>query len=276
MTSIILLAFRTDTDITQKKPAPGRERDLQAWVPSGDATLSADDDMFGPSNGTSWDQFTVNEQLFGVKASFDEDLYTTKLDRSAPDFKERERKAQKLANEIIGVRRCLLYSRVRFNWLSCRLEPATHTLQRNVVLLTIVAPTKKKSALSAISYRLYHLTGTNSHRYGAVVRGQNAYVPPGARKGGPLPLSQPAPVVAGEIPAKADTIPKVSVNGPDGAVLAPAQTPTVKTTASTPGAASTVTANVRDISCPPLVHTFNSVCIIASRPPMLFLPSVSS
>lgn len=90
-------------------------------------------------------------------------------------------------------------------------------------------------------YRLCQLTGTNSRRYGAVVRGQNAYVPPGARKGGP--------VVAGDTSAKADAIPKVSINGPDGSVLAPTQTPAVKTTASTPGATPTVTTNVRGISC---------------------------
>lgn len=103
------LAFRTDTDISQRKGNGGRERDLQAWMPSGgDGSIGGlgDDDTFGPSgNGsTSWDQFQVNEQLFGVKASFDEDIYTTKLDRSAPDFKERERRAQRIANEIIGVR----------------------------------------------------------------------------------------------------------------------------------------------------------------------------
>lgn len=55
-------------------------------------------------NGTSWDQFAVNEKLFGVKTNFDEDTYTTKLDRSGADFKEREKRAQRLANEIIGVR----------------------------------------------------------------------------------------------------------------------------------------------------------------------------
>lgn len=37
-----------------------------------------------------------------MKASFDEDVYTTKLDRSAPDFKEKEKRAAKLASEIIG------------------------------------------------------------------------------------------------------------------------------------------------------------------------------
>ena len=63
-----------------------------------------DDVTFGPdaSNGT-WDQFATNEKLFGVKTSFDEEVYTTKLDRSVPDFKERERKAQQIANEIMGV-----------------------------------------------------------------------------------------------------------------------------------------------------------------------------
>lgn len=63
-----------------------------------------DDVTFGPgaANG-SWDQFATNEKLFGVKTSFDEEVYTTKLDRSGPDFKERERKAQQIANEIMGV-----------------------------------------------------------------------------------------------------------------------------------------------------------------------------
>lgn len=38
-----------------------------------------------------------------MKPSFDEDAYTTKLDRNAPDFKEKEKKAQALANEILSV-----------------------------------------------------------------------------------------------------------------------------------------------------------------------------
>jgi PAB1-binding protein PBP1 len=54
----------------------------------------------GTYSGGSWDQFVANEQLFGVTTSFDEAAYTTKLDRSAPDFKERERKAQQIADEI--------------------------------------------------------------------------------------------------------------------------------------------------------------------------------
>lgn len=39
-----------------------------------------------------------------MTAKFDEEAYTTKIDRNAPGFKERERKAQQLANEIMSVR----------------------------------------------------------------------------------------------------------------------------------------------------------------------------
>jgi hypothetical protein len=57
----------------------------------------------GTYSGGPWDQFVANEQLYGVTTSFDESAYTTKLDRNAPDFKERERKAQQIADEISRV-----------------------------------------------------------------------------------------------------------------------------------------------------------------------------
>lgn len=103
-------AFKTDTDISNKSGLR-RERELTAWTPDAPSPAPGvtfgthgDDVTFGPgaSNG-SWDQFATNEKLFGVKTSFDEEVYTTKLDRSGPDFKERERKAQQIANEIMGV-----------------------------------------------------------------------------------------------------------------------------------------------------------------------------
>lgn len=49
-----------------------------------------------------WDQFEANEKLFGTRTDFDEEIYTTKLDRSGKDFKERERKAEALAREIMA------------------------------------------------------------------------------------------------------------------------------------------------------------------------------
>lgn len=88
---------------------------MQAWQPeaaegtvqgatAAPALGNRDEMTFGAgAAGGSWDQFAVNEKLFGVKAGFDEEAYTTKLDRNAPDFKEKERKAQQIANEIMGV-----------------------------------------------------------------------------------------------------------------------------------------------------------------------------
>lgn len=46
-----------------------------------------------------WDQFQANEELFNVKGSYDENLYTTELDKSKM-HKEQIRQAEKLAREI--------------------------------------------------------------------------------------------------------------------------------------------------------------------------------
>ncbi len=110
VTYVTSLAFKTDIDISFKA-APRRERELQAWaddIPE-NSTASGrsghtDELTFGlGAHGNNWDQFAANEKLFGVKAGFDEEAYTTKLDRNAPDFKEKEKKAQALANEIMAV-----------------------------------------------------------------------------------------------------------------------------------------------------------------------------
>ncbi len=108
--------FRTDSDISQGARSP-RERPLQAWtpdpnhgthqpmIPNGGSLRNQDDATFGPSanSGQPWDQFEANQQLFGVTATFNEEVYTTPLDRNAPDFKEREARAIKIANEIQNV-----------------------------------------------------------------------------------------------------------------------------------------------------------------------------
>lgn len=106
------LAFKTDTDISNKT-AGRRERELTDWsadVSGAPANANVgtlgDEATFGSGTtggNTSWDQFAANEKMFGVTTSFNEEMYTTKLDRNAADFKERERKAQQIANEIMGV-----------------------------------------------------------------------------------------------------------------------------------------------------------------------------
>lgn len=50
-----------------------------------------------------WDQFEVNEKLTGKKTDYREEEYTTQLDRTSPMFKERMRKADRLARDIESV-----------------------------------------------------------------------------------------------------------------------------------------------------------------------------
>ncbi|KAF7731862.1 hypothetical protein EC973_007693 [Apophysomyces ossiformis] len=95
--------FKTDTDISGKSEI--KERELHKWNPEGhdheDQTLGALEGDTSERNGTgSWDQFAANEKLFGLKTDFNEEIYTTRLDRSAPDFKDREKRAIEVANEI--------------------------------------------------------------------------------------------------------------------------------------------------------------------------------
>jgi PAB1-binding protein PBP1 len=49
----------------------------------------------------SWDQFETNAALFGVKSTFNEEIYTTKLERG-PHMRELEKHASRIAREIEG------------------------------------------------------------------------------------------------------------------------------------------------------------------------------
>ncbi|KAL8694729.1 MAG: hypothetical protein Q9218_000655 [Villophora microphyllina] len=52
--------------------------------------------------GGAWDQFQANEQQFGLKSDYDENIYTTSIDKSHPDYRRREAEAIRLAQEIEG------------------------------------------------------------------------------------------------------------------------------------------------------------------------------
>lgn len=76
-----------------------RERALQRWEPSGDSNV----DLSLESSGTTgWDQFEANKKLYGVESSYDENIYTTQIDRSNPQYRQREAIAEKVAREIEG------------------------------------------------------------------------------------------------------------------------------------------------------------------------------
>lgn len=42
----------------------------------------------------------MNERLYGIKTDYDENFYTTAIDRSSPLYKQRSAAAEKLAREI--------------------------------------------------------------------------------------------------------------------------------------------------------------------------------
>jgi hypothetical protein len=161
---IVEIAFKTDVEITGKGSTP-RERELQAWVPDGPSPApqpqgAGDDTTFGPGakDGASWDQFATNQQLFGVTTSYDENIYTTKLDRTGPDFKERERKAQQLADEITGVRYLVHISLIICLTFLCRQTPVILILpRREIKVLTTAGSMKKTSEIFLIFDVIDHL-----------------------------------------------------------------------------------------------------------------------
>ncbi|KAJ3042804.1 hypothetical protein HDV00_006625 [Rhizophlyctis rosea] len=89
--------FQTDTAISGQT-GPIQARELQRWTPSGDDALLGLEDEIGHIG--KWDQFEANEKLFGVSTDFDENFYTTQLDRTDPEYRKRELEAMRIAAEI--------------------------------------------------------------------------------------------------------------------------------------------------------------------------------
>jgi PAB1-binding protein PBP1 len=90
-------SFRTDAAISNSRL--GNERNLKAWVP--DAGYELDGSLEkSSSTGGAWDQFAENERLFGLKTDYDENIYTTAIDKSHPQYKERLAAAERKAREI--------------------------------------------------------------------------------------------------------------------------------------------------------------------------------
>ncbi|XP_011627318.1 polyadenylate-binding protein-interacting protein 4 [Amborella trichopoda] len=93
--------FMIDTSISQSHLIDV-ERELEPWTPDNDDPLCPDlENTFDNTWNRNWDQFQTNEELFGVKSTFDEELYTTKLEKG-PQMRELEREATRIAREIQG------------------------------------------------------------------------------------------------------------------------------------------------------------------------------
>ncbi|BEI95540.1 hypothetical protein CcaverHIS631_0104890 [Cutaneotrichosporon cavernicola] len=150
--------FQTDMDIAAS--SRGSDRELKPWTPDDHSpngaasngrsvTREADRDVltFGEKpSSIPWDQFKDNERLFGVTTDYHEEIYTTKLDRSRPDYKKRERDADRIAAEMSA-------------------KPSTNPH---------IAEERGQQLQD---------NKDEEEKYSGVVRNPNAYVPPGARKG---------------------------------------------------------------------------------------------
>lgn len=93
-------SFLTDTQISSKEANSGRTRELQRW--DAGAESAAADMSLGDPNDRSWDQFAANERLYGVQSTYDENMYTTAIDRNTPEFRRKQAEADRIAREIEG------------------------------------------------------------------------------------------------------------------------------------------------------------------------------
>jgi PAB1-binding protein PBP1 len=89
--------FRTDVDISGNLNK--REKNLQRWAAPSGSVVDGPLEKPGEPSG-SWDQFKANEQKFGLKTDYDENIYTTSINRNDPLYALREREAARIVREI--------------------------------------------------------------------------------------------------------------------------------------------------------------------------------
>lgn len=92
--------FRTDTDISGHMSI--RERKLQKWESPSDISEDYALEAKANANGqpVKWDQFSENAKRFGIQSSWNENDYTTSIDRSNPNYAAKAARAEQLAREI--------------------------------------------------------------------------------------------------------------------------------------------------------------------------------
>ncbi|WVF72647.1 hypothetical protein IAT40_007465 [Kwoniella sp. CBS 6097] len=214
----LMAGFQTDTDISRSSGLA--ERELKPWVPdaplpngpqsNGAGTGGAgaggrDADTFGSmASNIPWDQFETNERLFGAKTNFQEELYTTKLNKTGADFKKREKEAERLAAEIMGTT-----------------AKNSHVLEE-----------RNQAGEDA--------SKDEEEKYSGVVRAPGAYVPPGARRAAGMGAAAPrvsAPPAPSPAPASTASPAPAKTNG--SATLSPAPQP-VKALSPDPTPSATI------------------------------------
>ncbi|THV44361.1 hypothetical protein BGAL_0662g00020 [Botrytis galanthina] len=90
--------FRTDTAISGNRNQG--ERVLQRWVPDKPADNDGGLESGRGGRVAPWDQFAENERRFGLKTDYDENIYTTQINTSHPQYSQRVAEADRKAREI--------------------------------------------------------------------------------------------------------------------------------------------------------------------------------
>ncbi|KAJ9125217.1 hypothetical protein QFC22_000171 [Naganishia vaughanmartiniae] len=238
-------AFKTDTDISRAAANAG-ERELQPWMPDSsndsgaDGLGGLDDETFGAVSGglgagkgnggggtAGWDQFATNAKLFGQSNTtpYSEELYTTRLNRSSHNFREREREAERLAREIEqGV------------------SDNPHIKEERGQVL--VGAGDEEERFSGV----VRTAEVNTVKV-APGRGKGAYVPFGARAGDAagekdMKKKKPVPVIALQAPSTAGTPAKlpITIANPASSSANKPTTPTPLTNASSTNTNTTTLA----------------------------------
>lgn len=91
-------SFRTDSAISGNRNQG--ERTLQRWVPDAPADIDGSLESSRSKSNQPWDQFAENEKRFGLTTDYDENIYTTAIDKSHPQYKQRMAEADRKAREI--------------------------------------------------------------------------------------------------------------------------------------------------------------------------------
>lgn len=145
------------------------ERELNRW----DDSNASHSTLEESASSGHWDQFSVNERLFGVKTDFNEEMYTTSLDRNSPEFKKLQKDADRIAREITGS--CSSNSHVSEE----RLQDLNESQQDSL---------------------------GEEERYSSVIRSPNSYVPPAFRKKGSSESESTPPGLPSDAPEKAKPV----------------------------------------------------------------------
>ncbi|KFG26631.1 uncharacterized protein NESG_00782 [Nematocida ausubeli] len=90
-------SFQIDSEVGKKRF--GKAKELQSFYASGEAPQK--EAISKSHNGKEvWNQFEANEKLFGMKATFDESVYTTVLDKNSKEYKKYAYEAECIARRI--------------------------------------------------------------------------------------------------------------------------------------------------------------------------------